>query len=328
MKVTYFYRPKNESANSIEAVFDIIKKSMPSDVWHTDFICTQKFKRFQSYFKARHFQGDINHITGDIHIIALFLKSKKTVVTIHDLGPIDRGFGGSVIKRKLFKFFWLTLPFKKVEQITTISDFTKRKIIETCKINPDKIVVIPNPAPLDFYYCPYTFNVTNPIILQIGSDDTKNLNRLIEAIKGTSFQLLLLRSPDDSIKKKLDAYNISYEWRFNLTREEVFECYKKCDVLFFASEYEGFGVPILEANAVGRPVVTSNIASMPYVAGDAAILVDPYNVEEIKKALKEIKDNAHLREQLIERGIQNVKRFSPEEIAKKYYSVYKTILNQ
>ena len=92
--------------------------------------------------------------------------------------------------------------------------------------------------------------------------------------------------------------------------------------------YEGFGLPILEAQATGRPVITSNEASMPEVAGDAAILVNPYEVVEIKEAVEKIISDKKLREDLIKKGIENIKRFTPEKIAENYASLYRKTFNE
>jgi len=88
------------------------------------------------------------------------------------------------------------------------------------------------------------------------------------------------------------------------------------------STYEGFGLPIVEANAVGRPVITSNVCSMPEVAGDAAFLVDPFDVEDIRRGVLLLINDSHLRRDLVRRGFLNVRRFSIESVATQYRSLY------
>jgi len=324
MNLVYFYRPKMKGVHSIETVFDQVKSSMPDDVSYKDYVCTSKWMRYHSFLKASKFQGDINHITGDIHTISLFLSKKRTVVTVHDVGRYERDLKG--IKKLIFKMVWLTFPLKRVSYITTISEFTKKKLIEICNIPDEKIVVIPNPAPEDFNYSYKEFNSESPVIMQIGSGNNKNIYRLIEAVKDSSFRLLLIRKPDKAIQKLLAKHNIQYEWYTDLSRSEVYECYKKSDILFFASEYEGFGVPILEANIIGRPVITSNISAMPDVANDAALLVNPFDIEEIKEGLLRIKNDTDYREKLIQNGLANVGRFSKSRISNLYYKLYTEML--
>ena len=320
MKVTYFYRPVIQGVFSIESVFQLLKTEFSRHVEMSDYICTTKWKRLYSFLKARKYQGDVNHITGDIHTIALFLSKKRTILTIHDIGRYERGVTG--LKKFIFKQLWIKIPLRRSAAITTISEFTKQKLVQVGKISPDKIHVIYNPTPIDFEYLPKVFNKDAPVILQIGSGDNKNLNRLIEAIKNSPYRLILIRRPNEEIAASLKEYNIQYEWHYSLTRDEVYNCYCKCDILFFASEYEGFGVPILEANAVGRPVITSNVASMPEVAGDAAVIVNPYDIVDIRKGLDKIRDDDFFRESLIINGKNNLQRFSISEIAKKYRSLY------
>ena len=101
--------------------------------------------------------------------------------------------------------------------------------------------------------------------------------------------------------------------------------YQSSNLVTSVSTYEGFGLPILEANAVGRPVITSNIASMPEVGGEAVYYVDPHNVDDIRKGILELIQNADLRDCLIKKGLENIKRFKPEVIAAQYCELYENI---
>jgi glycosyltransferase involved in cell wall biosynthesis len=98
------------------------------------------------------------------------------------------------------------------------------------------------------------------------------------------------------------------------------------DILFFASTFEGFGMPILEAQAIGRVVVTSNILSMPEVGGNAALYVDPYSIEQIRDAICILKNDKILRNSLIDKGFENIKRFNPDTIAFQYEALYQEII--
>ncbi len=328
-KVTFFFRPPMKNVFSIETVFDILQNEISKTYTISSYYCTNKWKRFYSYFKSISVTSDINHITGDIHTITLFLRGSKTILTIHDVGALERGDGGKTkqgLHKFLFRKLWFDWPLARVKYITTISEFTKARILENTKnISPEKIQVIHNPAADDFKYSDKDFNCEKPLILQVGSGEQKNLYRLIEAVKNTSFRLLLVRKPDPTIEKLLIDNNIEYIWHSNISRSELYDCYCQSDIVYFASEYEGFGVPILEANAVGRPVITSTVASMPEVAGDSAILVDPFDVDQIKMALNNLRNNVELRSQLIQNGAENLKRFDKELIAAKYVELYKQI---
>lgn len=313
-----------KGAHSIEILFRGIIENLPDSHNVQQYICTHKWKRFHSFFQARKHQGDVNHITGDIHSIALFLNKKKTILTIHDTGRYDRDLKG--FKKRIFKFLWLTLPVRQVRFITTISEFTKQRLIEECKINSDIIKVIPNPAATDFNFNNKHYDSKNPKILQIGSGNNKNIHRLISAITGTHFSLILVRKPDKELEDLLKKAKIPYEWHYNISRNAIYDCYVQSDILFFASEYEGFGVPILEANAIGRPVITSNLSSMPYVAGNSAILVDPYHVGDIRRALFDINNDQSLREELVQKGLKNLERFEMKKIIGEYIDLYKKVV--
>jgi glycosyltransferase involved in cell wall biosynthesis len=102
---------------------------------------------------------------------------------------------------------------------------------------------------------------------------------------------------------------------------------KRQTLLALISTYEGFGMPILEAQAVGRAVITSNIYSMPEVAGDAAVLVDPFDILEMKTGLERIINDDKFRNEMIQRGFQNIKRFDADRIAKQYFELYKKIIS-
>ena len=104
--------------------------------------------------------------------------------------------------------------------------------------------------------------------------------------------------------------------------------YQLADIIVLPSTYEGFGMPILEAQAVGRPVLTSNISSMPEVAGDAACLVNPYDVNEIRAGINKIISDDNYRESLIQKGFENIKRYNPERIATDYYELYQRVIKR
>ena len=110
-----------------------------------------------------------------------------------------------------------------------------------------------------------------------------------------------------------------------LTDEELVEAYRRCDMVVFASLYEGFGLPILEAQAMGRPVITSNFGAMREAAGDGALLVDPYSVEEIRAAILRLKNEPGLREELVRKGRENAERFRGAAVAERYAEIYRRL---
>ena len=126
--------------------------------------------------------------------------------------------------------------------------------------------------------------------------------------------------------KQLEENGLFYNNFINISEEELLNYYDKADVLCFPSLYEGFGLPVLEAQARNCAVITSNISPLKEIAGNGAILVNPYNVQEIREAL-EILENEKIRLNLIIKGKDNLKNYLPEIIAQKYMLLYQKILN-
>ena len=266
--------------------------------------------------------GDVNHITGDIHFAAILLNKNKTILTVHDCGMLSASKG---IKHALLKYFWFTLPLKKVAIVTVVSEATKAELLKYVKYNEAQIKVIPVAVSEGFTFQPKVFNKQKPVILQVGTKPNKNLNRLVEALKGVSCDLQIIGVVPDDIKEKLAQYNISWSSKADLTDAEIVMEYKNCDLLSFVSTYEGFGMPVIEANATGRPVITSNILSMPQVAGNAACLVDPYDINQIRSGIEKIINDDNYREQLIQSGLANCRRFNADHIAQMYFDIYNQI---
>lgn len=266
---------------------------------------------------------DVYHITGSCNYAALALPKGKTVLTIHDIGHYERSL--SQPKKLIYKFFNYTLPLRRVGMVTVVSEFTKRKVLSNFNIEQDKVVVIPNPIQPHFVPNNKPFNTIKPTILQIGSGKQKNIENLIDAVKGLSVKLLLVRGEDAILEKKLKENNIQFTWLSNLSNEGVYEAYCKSDILYFASDYEGFGLPIIEAMAVGRPIITSNIAPMKDLGKDIAWLVDPEKPDETKRAIEDICQNKNLRTLRISKGFETVTQYYPKEVAQAYEAIYERL---
>ena len=163
----------------------------------------------------------------------------------------------------------------------------------------------------------------NPNILAIGTRINKNLERIIEAVKDINCTLTIIGILTDYQAKLLESSGVVYENYFRIPNSKVLELYKNSDIVCFPSLYEGFGRPIVEAQAIGRAVVTSNLEPMKQVAGDSsACLVDPYDVLDIRKGIMKVIEDDKYREGIIEKGLENVKQYRADIIAKKYEDIY------
>lgn len=329
MRVTFYQRRPQSGDFSIERLFNDIRKALPKNIHKevkiSHFHSKGFFRRVYNIFEAPFFQGDINHITGDVHFLTIFLSKKKTLLTIHDLVSVHRLYGW---QRKIFFFFWYWLPLKRVAMVTVISESTKIELLKYVKISPGKIRVIYNCISDIFKPFQKEFNNVKPVILQIGTGSNKNIDRVIAALQGICCHLRIIGSLNEEQLSSLDAKKIEFSYDTNISDEKVYEEYCQCDVLIFVSTYEGFGLPIIEAQATGRPVITSNILSMAEVAGNTACLVDPFNVKSIKKGIHRIISDSTYREKLVKEGLKNAGRFEATKIAQSYSSIYHSIINK
>tara|TARA_B100001250_G_C19796828_1_gene789114 strand:- start:1564 stop:2571 length:1008 start_codon:yes stop_codon:yes gene_type:complete len=269
-------------------------------------------------------QGDINHICGDINFISFFLNKKKTINTFLDTYSMYRLKG---IKREIYKFFWIKIPVYKSNFIISISKKTENEIKKYLKFKK-KSYVIEICAKKIFKKNIKKKISKKPKILLIGSSINKNLLNSIKSIKDINCELLIVGKLNDKIKNHINRYNISYQNYFSQSDKAIYKLYKKSDILLFASKYEGFGIPILEAQSVGRPVITSNLDPMNFIAGKGAYLVNPNNPRNINLGIKKIINNKHLRTKLIKEGFKNTKRFDKSKIIKKHNNLYKNILTE
>lgn len=270
-------------------------------------------------------KSPVNHITGDVHYIAPFLPKECTILTIHDLRPLYRG---NLLKRKLIKWLWFSIPVRSVRYVTVISQATKEELLKHVPVNPEKVRVIPNCVSPLFHAHSKEFKEKEPLILHIGTKENKNLECLIEALADISCHLRVIGPLTEKQSKLLTYHKVKYSNDANLTIEQVVNEYQQADILSFVSLYEGFGMPIIEAQATGRPVITSNVSSMPEVAGKGALLVNPYQVSEVRNAIKRLIKDETLRQDLIAQGLENVKRFQPEAVAAQYAALYRQVMNE
>jgi len=324
----YYRRPLPMGHFSIESYFNTIAASAPADIKIKKVIAPAYsrglFARLWIAIHAMVHQSQVNHITGDIHFIAPFLSRSRTILTIHDCGQlkIKKGLAFHVLK-----FFWFTLPCKWVNKITVNSEYTKQDLLSYIDISPDKITVIPIFVSDIYQRQDKPFNQEKPTIVQIGTAHNKNINRTLEALKDIHCHLIILGRLAEDQKQKLIKYNIEHTLiERPISDQELYELYKQADILTLISTLEGFGMPIVEANKVGRVVITSNCTSMPWVAGDAAHLVDPLDVEDMKKGFIKIISDEVYRNSLKANGYNNAIRFDSHTIAGTYNELYKKLV--
>lgn len=323
MKIAFFHRKPKFNNFSVEGTFRVVREMLPPNVEcvvaQSRFDSSGLFRRLYNIVEAFFRQGDVNHITGDVHFLSYMLARDKTLLTILDCVAM---YNTSGLKRSLIRILWYVIPEKRVKLISVISESTKNELVKFISCDPNKIRVIPVCISPGYFKTPKDFNSAKPRILQVGTAKNKNLERLIEALEGVPCTLHIVGKLSSQQLSVLREKKIEYSSSSKLPESELIEKYKECDLVTFVSTYEGFGMPIIEANAIGRPVITSNLLSMPEVSGNAACIVDPYNISGIRAGLSKIINNQIYRETLIENGYENAKRFHPEKIAEQYRAIY------
>lgn len=325
IELALIFRKKLPQFNSIEEIFNELFQEIRSnvEVKTVEVPCEGadpvSFYKNLTYVQKN--KSNVNHLTGHINYIALVV-GKKGILTIHDTGS---AFYGNMLHRLFIKIFWFWLPALLIEKITVISEFSKKELSKLIPFAKKKIVVIHNPVNSALQYHPKPFNGSNPLVLHIGTKPNKNLERTIEALEGIKCRLLIIGALSEDQLKLLKKYKIGYINKKHISFSEIKAAYEECDLVNFVSLYEGFGMPVIEAQAVGRPVITSAIEPIKEVAGDAACFVDPENVEEIRQGFSKIIGNSAFREELISNGQKNIKRFQLSKIAGQYLKLYKEV---
>ncbi len=265
------------------------------------------------------------------------------VITIHDIKYLKYPTWLSGISR--IKSWYLKLSTimgaRKAKRIIAVSKSTKRDLIEFVGVNENKIDVIYEAAePFNDSIVekrlPDDFAFTKPYLFFLGEKRPhKNIEGLIRAFA-------LFKSKYDRWNTKLVITGREYSnYRNYLAKtqelslendifytglvpdDQLALLYFNAEIFIFPSFYEGFGLPILEAMQHGTPVITSNTSSMPEIAGNAALIIDPYNEEEIADAILRIMKSSTFANKLREKGYERVKQFSWEKTAQATLDVYK-----
>lgn len=236
------------------------------------------------------------------------------VTTYHDVVPLKYPQWShptiiSVHKRRI------KLVEKEVDHVIAVSNATKLDLMEVSNIPEEKITVIYEAPSSNFKVqteekiraFKRKYNLPDEFVLAIGGiGERRNLGRIKEACQGYNLVIAGQTLP----------------W---LSLEELELLYNSAKVLVYTSLYEGFGLPILDAYLCGLPVVTSNISSMPEIAGEAAFLADPLSVNDIREKLKILFNQQDVRNKLVKKGFERVKEFSWEKCAKETAAVYQRL---
>jgi glycosyltransferase involved in cell wall biosynthesis len=291
---------------------------------------------------------DILHCT---YPLPLRVRSARNVYTIHDLVPLRLPFTTEDNKRQLFRL--LKKIAKEADHIVTVSENSKRDIIDLLGVEESRITNtyqtvefpkewIERPAAVVASQLDGTYGLDlQGYLLFYGAlEPKKNVRRLIEAylISGVEIPLVLVVAGgwqnEAEIKLLADQSESEREPRRSGRRIFRLEYVNSATLVtlvrgaravIFPSLYEGFGLPVLESMVLGTPVVASRESSLPEIAGDAALLVDPYDTDRMAQAIATIANDADLRAELSRRGRLQAERFSVERYRARVEALYHSL---
>ncbi|MBT2724004.1 glycosyltransferase family 1 protein [Bacillus sp. ISL-46] len=289
---------------------------------------------YQSYGLLKEREIDILHSQ---YISPIFLPC-KSVITIHDIlfeTHPEYFTKSEVIRNKIL----VRYSAKRANQIHTVSNYSKNKLIEIYGIEENKIKIVPNGVNYNLFnnvnieqakkVIKEKFGVENYILTVGRIEPRKNHINLLKAMKIVKkFEkqtppLVIVGRPDfgfDKFYKELNEFELNKDVFILDSIDDKFLplIYKAAKVFVYPSFAEGFGIPPLEAMASGVPVITSNLTAIPEVVGNAGLLVNPLEPNEIAKAIRSILNNQDMADSLSNKGITQSKKWSWESSAKSY----------
>jgi glycosyltransferase involved in cell wall biosynthesis len=271
----------------------------------------------------------------------------RSVVTIHDC--IHLMFPKAVPNRLAYGYARASIwsAARQADRVLTVSEASKRDILHFVDVPPEKVAVIYNAIDERFLRPPdqaqmelvrQRYQLNDPFILYVGNiKPHKNVERLIDAFgrarEGGLEHLRLVIVGDEiskypALRQAVHRHRLDKHVRFLGFQpyDTLASFYRLARAFVFPSLYEGFGLPPLEAMACGTPVITSNVSSLPEVAGDAAVLVDPHDADAIADAIRRVVTDEALRASLIEKGTARARMFSWSESVRAVHAIYMDVL--
>ena len=315
-------RKKAEGVNSIEELAWRIKSDCDVKV----VCCPQHSVSVKGMLAnirfIRTIRAPVYHVLAPSEAYLLpFCRKGRKILTYHDLGTLYQG------RNWLYSFLRMLLlaviPGFFADKIIFVSRQTKNEYIRRIRyISPRKIKIIYNAY--DKRLVPEA-KVENNVftIIVIGTDERKNLSGTIKAVKGLNVKLHIIGKLTKIQEDLLRINKIAYENAYDVSFEEIVHAYNNCDIVSFPTRYEGFGLPVIEANVMRKPVIAGDIDVMREVAQNAALLVNPDSINDIRKAVIQLMEDTDIQKMLIRNGRKNAERFSPERITEKYNQLYK-----
>lgn len=285
---------------------------------------------------------DLLHSLG--YVTPLFTTAKK-VVSILDINYKGHSNNMSAIKRFLLGSM-INLSAKFSKKIITISDFSKKQIVEYTKANSNKVIVTLLSGSSDIFYTENLtsasifkrYNIDNKYIIAFSSPSPhKNIEGLIVAVeeifKNTpNLKMVLVghQNKSQNLKNSIQKHKLSKNIIFTgfVPDEDIEPLLSNAELFVFPSLYEGFGIPLLDAQACRVPVVSSNAGSLPEVGGDAVLYFNPENIIDMRNAISKVLEDDSFANDIVEKGLENRLKFSWKKTALETLAVYEEILKE
>lgn len=281
-------------------------------------------------------KGDILFCPANIS--PLFVpNNKKLIVTLHDVAFLTYPESFSFFFKHYYQ--WL-IPkvIKRADKIITVSNTSRKEIIKYYPYAKNKLEVIYPGIDNTFKVLP-NINKKNQILYVGSLNERKNFISVIKAFMQSNskeFQLLIVGNFSPNFNLNQETQNIldkaknnpNIEFKYNISNKELTQLYNESKLFIFPSFYEGFGLPPLESMACGTPVIASNLSSMAEVCANAAIFVDPHNLNDITQQLKILLNDDILQKDMITKGLKHIEKFTWEKSATQHLKVFKEVLKK
>jgi glycosyltransferase involved in cell wall biosynthesis len=283
---------------------------------------------------------DVVHFPGNY---GLGPRSSRVVITLHDeinilpLKEIYRGHKKNLRTMAMMTYLhlWTNSSLKRADAVVTVSEYSKRKILDSSSLNSDQIFVIPHACPaevkratgeLELEMYRQQFAIKKPFILADGLKNPAVLYRAWQALPAelrAGYEIIFFARRPDVLPVVQEAVEHG-DARFFLrpSREELNALFSLCHAFVFPSWIEGFGLPLIEAMTCGAPIIASDRGAIPEVAKDAAWLMDAEDDATLEKYLEKMMTEPEERERLRRAGFERVKFFSWDKIARQALNVY------
>ncbi len=301
--------------------------------------------RWRLPLSATLFSGQVDIYHGPDFALPPLGKKLRKVVTVHDLAFLEHP---EYAVPELVAYLNKIVPeaVEAADVVTVVSEATRQGLIKYFHTPAEKITVVPIGVtphfrritdPILLGATQHKYELKHPLVLGVGTlEPRKNHLNLIKAFAKATHKrngpaMLAIAGGKgwlyEETQRVVADLKLENKVRFlgRVSDLELLTLYSMADIFAFPSFFEGFGIPPLEAMACGAPIITSDTSSLPEVVGDAAILVNPHDVNALSQAITRLIDNEGLREELRQKGFQRIQNFRWPQIARKMLAVYQRL---